>query len=420
MPDVQFESVTESLLRLPDVIKSIPDILRNPAANPLQATVLLGIAIMLVLILVLTVLLAFMRPSAEEEALLAGGEPVEETEPVSEEEAAALERAEKTERRMSALTVTSIIILVAFVVVLVTGVTTADREVCVSCHPSTVHAAAKGEDPHKSTRCVDCHEGGGKLARMSVNLLTRMEHVVFARVNNEAATEYGKPVASDGCYSCHRETVDNLYYNAELKLKVEHSHPVEAGAQCVDCHAISSGTVSAKTVGMSPCLRCHDGTQASAECSVCHDGDPSQAIKPEIGPGEMAARQVPNPQCDGCHKDQSTCFACHGIEMPHSQGFMAYAHAREAAIDIWYGDGKKCEKCHYVGHNDCVRMGCHSFRIAGGHPNPAWAKMHQATPWNAIAPQTACSCHNWNPFDHDGMIYCQICHAVKPKGAKTK
>jgi hypothetical protein len=110
------------------------------------------------------------------------------------------------------------------------------------------------------------------------------------------------------------------------------------------------------------------------------------------------------------------CNACHGLSMPHSLAFKAYAHARPAAIDIWFGTGKVCAKCHYIGHNNCIRTGCHKFPIPGGHPNPAWATMHQKTSWSH-GPVTACSCHQWNPYDHDGLIYCQICHPTKPRNA---
>ncbi len=418
MPQITFESITESLMRLPAVIQSIPDIVRNPAANPLQATILLGIGLILLLIIVLSVLLMIMRPSAEEEALLMGDTEAEGAEDVlAPEERARLEKEERRAHRAASLTVTSIIILVGVGVWMVAGLTTGASEVCTSCHFNTSHAAATA-DPHKDIECVQCHEGGGKMARLTVNVATRFEHVAFARTDNAAAAAFGQPVASDGCRSCHKEAITGTFFDEELQLKVVHSHPLEAGAQCVDCHALTDGVVNAKTVGMAPCLRCHDGTQAKADCNVCHVGDPSQAIRPSVDINQMAAAQVPNPQCDGCHKDQTTCMNCHGIEMPHSQQFRAYGHAREAVIDIWYGDGKKCEKCHYGTHNGCIRLGCHSFPIAGGHPNPAWAKMHQKTQWSDAAAKTACACHDWNSYDHNGMIYCQICHETKPKNAR--
>jgi len=413
MPQLQFKDLTQSLLRLPQVIQSIPDILRDPAANPLQAAILLGMGVVLVLVVLLLVILVIMRPSPEEEELFGEGGEVGAAGGAAPSAGAraAAERA----RPMSWFTVTSIIILVTAAVWVTAGVTTASPEVCNSCHASTEHSTAKVGDPHSSVQCVSCHESGGPVARATVNLATRIQHVVLARSDPSLASAYGRPVASDACERCHHSQVVGVYYNRALGVRVSHKEPLAAGAACVDCHTLTSGVVNATTVGMSPCLRCHDGKQAKAECSVCHVGDPSRAIRPSTALNAMASAQVPNPQCNGCHKDMTRCNACHGISMPHSQEFKAYGHAREAALDIWFGDGKLCTKCHFVGHNDCLQPGCHQFPIASGHPNPAWAKLHQLTSWSGSA--TGCSCHQWNPSDHNGMIYCQICHPVKPKGA---
>ena len=95
---------------------------------------------------------------------------------------------------------------------------------------------------------------------------------------------------------------------------------------------------------------------------------------------------------------------------------MAYGHANVAAQNIWFGNGQLCSKCHYPEHHNCVQAGCHSFPVAEGHANPGWAKLHAFTSWSK-GPATACSCHHWNPYDHGGMIYCQICHDTKPKNA---
>lgn len=420
MNPVIFEGFNESIARLPQLLKSIPDILRNPAANPLQAAVLLGIGLVLVLIVVISVLLVFMRPSAEEEALLREGtdEGSDEVEWVTEEEQAALDKEEAANRRTAALTITSVTILLVAVVWLVGGYTTSQPEVCTSCHPNTSHSAASQDDPHRKVKCVACHEGGGALARISINVFTRVEHVVFSQMGNSKAAAFGTPVASDGCLACHRKAIKDTVYDPVLRLKTAHAQPLAAGAECVDCHAMRLGVVNAATVGMAPCLRCHDGKNARVECSVCHDGDPSLAIRPSVALNAMAGAQVPNPQCSGCHFDQTSCDNCHGISMPHSVTFKAYAHARDAALDIWYNDGKMCVKCHYPGRRGCVRDGCHAFSPALGHPNPSWAKMHALTPWNNTAPLTACSCHQWNPYDHDGMIYCMICHPTKPRNAR--
>jgi hypothetical protein len=100
--------------------------------------------------------------------------------------------------------------------------------------------------------------------------------------------------------------------------------------------------------------------------------------------------------------------------MPHTLEFEAYGHARPAAIQIWAtGSAKTCVKCHYAGHNSCQGFGCHSAPFPS-HPT-TWRTLHQQSPWSKA--ETACSCHNWNPHDHNGMTYCQVCHPTKPANA---
>jgi hypothetical protein len=407
MAPVQFENPADSLQRLPQLIQSIPDTLRNPAANPVQAAVLLGIVLVLLLILVVTVFLFVVRPTREEEELW------EET--LSDEELAAVDAATAHDRRRSLLTVASIAVLILVAVWITAGVTTSSRDVCSSCHTNTPHAVAKAEDPHLGVACVRCHESGGAVARVSVNLVGRVEHVLLARTNKKAASTFGTPPASDGCYGCHRKEITKTTLDPTLQVKMSHKEPLVAGAQCVDCHALKSGVVSRVTVGMSPCLRCHDGNRAKADCVECHVGDPSQAITPDIAPNAMASMQVRNPQCSGCHKDMSTCNACHGISMPHSDLFKAFGHARPAAEAIWSNNLQVCEKCHYTGHNSCRQYGCHIAAFPQ-HPSPDWRTIHASATWSGSA-MTCGSCHEWNPNDHDGMNFCQVCHPVKPASA---
>ena len=406
MPELTFEGLGESLARLPEVIRSIPDILRDPSANPVQAAILLGIVVALVLIVLVSVVLVIMRPSREEEELLREelGEDVE---------------IETVARPISWPTILSVVVLVALAIWVITGVTTSSADVCSSCHRSTAHTSAPpGGDPHASVACVSCHEGGGRVARLTVNLATRVRHVVAARIGVSGGGGYGRPVASDGCANCHRGQIEGVFYNKKQGVRVSHEEPLAAGAQCVDCHTLANGAVSSVTVGMAPCLRCHDGKRAKAECNVCHVGDPSGAIRSSVTTGSMASVLVPNPQCDGCHTDMSSCDACHGISMPHSLEFRAYGHAREAATDIWSNGSagaETCAKCHYPGHNNCIQDGCHGAPFPS-HPSPAWRDLHKLATWSGS--QNTCACHEWKPWDHNGMNYCQICHPVKPKGAQ--
>lgn len=402
MPQIRFEGLTQSIMRLPDVIRTIPDIIANPAANPVQAAILLGIVFVLLLIVLISVLLIVVRPSRMEQELF--GEP-------------AVEETGEQRRPFSWITVLGAVVLVFAVLWVVTGITTSSQDVCTSCHIDTPHdLAPKGGDPHATVACVSCHETGGPVARATVNLPLRVQHFVLGRVGRVAALGYGKPAASDACLRCHADQIGGTVVDRRGGMKVAHKQPLAAGAQCVDCHVLENGVITRTTVGMSPCLRCHNGQITSADCNVCHIGDPTDQIRAKQVVN--AAVQVPNPQCGSCHFDQTECDACHGLRMPHTQTFMAYGHARPAAENIWFGNGKLCQKCHYPGHRDCLNADCHihSFPIPGGHPNPAWATLHTNTGWST-GWQTGCACHKWNVNDHNGMVYCQVCHPVKPPGA---
>ena len=83
MLGIDFQNIFGVLGRLPEVIQSIPDVLRNPAASPVQAAVFLAIALGLSIIVLLSIMLVILRPPKEP------GRPIEED--VDEEPAAAPE-----------------------------------------------------------------------------------------------------------------------------------------------------------------------------------------------------------------------------------------------------------------------------------------------------------------------------------------
>lgn len=432
MPSITFESLSSSLSRLPEVIKSIPDLLRDPSANPLQSGILLGIFVTFVLIILVSIVLMAMRPPVDDEEFHESDEEYFDAEEDVEGDEDAVEGAEEDvdgdaeadlaitpttapARSGSRLTVASIALLTLVVVWVVAGISTSTSAVCSSCHADTPHAAAGPKDPHASVSCVDCHEGGGSVARVTVNVATRLQHFILAPSDPKHARGYGKPVASDGCLSCHHDQISGTFNNRTQGVLVSHKEPLAAGAQCVDCHVLASGAVSARTVGMAPCLRCHNGKTAKAGCAVCHTGDPALAIRSTVT-SSTASVLVPNPQCGSCHTDMTKCDACHGVRMPHSVEFQKYGHARPAALEIWTtGSAKSCSKCHYPGHNGCVAPACHLMAFPA-HPSPTWRTMHTLSPWSGSA--TACSCHTWNSWDHNGMTYCEICHPTKPPTAK--
>jgi hypothetical protein len=400
----RFEDIASSLARIPELIASIPDMIREPGANPTQSMLLIAILVTLVLLILVCMVLIAMRP------------PRRVPGPTSPAERSAAPAARRTVKRdrpgwlspaVSRLLPASIVLVVAFGLLVVGGVTSGGRTACVSCHQDSPHSAATDADPHRAIACVACHEGGGVLARATFNTVRRFEHFVLGALSDPGAAGYGLPIASDSCRGCHRSALTGPLADTPRGLRMSHTEPLAAGAECVDCHVLEAGLIAASSGGMTSCLRCHGSGAVFSTCDRCHIGDPALAARTLDETGTLTASAlVKNPRCDGCHKSQATCDQCHGIRMPHTQSFMGAGHARAAAVDIWDNGGRVCRKCHYKGHRSCTQ--CHS--AFPGHP-PAFKATHQAGD-----ARTGCTCHQWDAKAR-GMTFCELCH---PKGsAKT-
>jgi len=399
MAAIRFDIIGQSLSRIPDVIRSIPDVIRNPSGNPLEAALLLAILLIVIVMLLLMVILVVMRPPRE----------------IRSAEAGKAEARGSQRRPRSRTTIAALVVLLAAVLGVASGVTTASSQVCASCHQDSPHAAAALSDPHREVQCVRCHEGGGAVARASGNLIPRIEHFVLGASNPKAARGYGRQVASDSCVACHAPQISGVAVDSASGVRVSHKEPLAAGGECVDCHRLRSGIVTKNTIGMAPCLRCHDGTKAAAACATCHTGDPARTVGSTLPSGTALAQPlVPNPQCGSCHSDMRKCDSCHGLRMPHTADFKAYGHARQGALDIWNNGGRTCGKCHYQGHNSCDQAGCHQATFP--QHGLTWKAFHKAASWSAS--DAGCSCHQWNSRQHGGMVFCQVCHATKPANAR--
>jgi hypothetical protein len=205
-----------------------------------------------------------------------------------------------------------------------------------------------------------------------------------------------RPVPADACLECHGAILGEVLENDERGIRMEHASPYEAGMSCEDCHA-RAGHGTELTAGMNPCLRCHDGVQVSAECSLCHMGDPTTAAASER---VFPAVRVANRDCGACH-DLAPCDSCHGTRMPHSETFVAYAHASEAAFER----KESCYVCHAP--SDCGA--CHASWDLGHGATVAERRADHRSKMDrgAFDGEAGCTCHNHNPYRN----YCAICHA---------
>lgn len=145
---------------------------------------------------------------------------------------------------------------------------------------------------------------------------------------------------------------------------------------------------AASSAIMTTCTDCHDGKTASRECGTCHVGDIAYAGN---GPDAYARVELTSPTtCEGCHPLDG-CYECHGIEMPHPEGWAdPKMHAPSGAFDTTV-----CVTCHDPGCTDC------HMQIHVNH-GPNWRTEHQT------ADRSYCTrCHDPNKV---GTDMCRLCH----------
>lgn len=420
-----------------DVWVLVLDVLRNPTMN-LMAFVLILTAITIVVLLLIVFLLIVFGFSSEDDAYLEQGEPEPSLTPDSRDEhhdantarlagvddsaTGRSDRGADVQGRQAAADGPGVVRLIgpalfvlAVAVVWIMGgwISSADR-LCMSCHATgSMHRAlvdGTPQDPHSSVACVSCHESPSSVVVVTTSVPIRAVHFVAGMVAPRWASDYGAPVADSACARCHQELINSTYEDTDRGIKVSHVEPIEAGARCVDCHVpqAKTGIIGSITVGMDPCMRCHDAVTAPVECGYCHTKDVGSAVASR---GVVkAVSHLATLDCGGCHS-QETCDTCHGVRMPHTTGFIAGGHAREAVEDIWFNEGKVCKRCHSDTRNPCTR--CHNASFPQ-HASPGMAIEHTfADPYNNGCDQ----CHDTLAWDAQ-RNYCGLCHEKYAKGMK--
>lgn len=370
----------------------VADVFRSPGTNREAALLVFGS--MFLLLVLLGLMVSLVATSARSRRVRGAT--------VVGERASAVSRVRRTpaEGRARLLVGFATIVVMVAAVWMTTGVTTASRVACESCHADAPHLASAEIDAHRAVACVSCHETGGAVARTTGNLSARIAHYVRG-AEGVSSGEYGSRISSAGCVECHRSVLDTVTEDEVRGIRMSHREPAEAGAECVDCHRLVAGVVSRRIAGMNECLRCHDGVVASSACGVCHTADPASAIAAVESTSTAYARDlVAEPRCDTCH-DMGPCDSCHGISMPHTPEFKAAGHAREGAEDLWTNGGETCAKCHYEGRRECTSCHEQEFLAHGAD----FQTTHTQADWSGAG----CTCHNYrSPVK--GRNFCLVCH----------
>lgn len=258
---------------------------------------------------------------------------------------------------------------------------------CGSCHPVETHVDDKTIKPAMET-CFDCHgvDATDPLPCSSCHPLSVVPRPP-SHVESDWARGHGVglPSADPTCTSCHQE---QQFCDTCHGLQMPHPDGwnenehvgafAEAGeAGCVDCHG-------AAEIG-----------EARSDCDTCHhpggvETDPWATAHADVVSSEGGE------SCSTCHVQPDFCTACHGVELPHPEGWYESDHAI-AALE---GDRESCATCHVSDEDDDMRNDCDTCHHPEGDPEKPWILAHpdvvrfgDATCFSCHAQTTCAQCH---------------------------
>lgn len=368
-------------------LETLSAIVRDPTSN-LTAAVLFLAAALLVMLIAVVLVLVFIAPSRDDRS---ANTPALDRSPAAIRQPKKRRASARVLDRLSAdwdslpptIRLLAVALLIVATLVGTYVETGTDRFCAESCHQMTASSETWHESAHATVGCVRCHEGRPVTSGL-VALVTRSGYVGGSLTGGQPDEVTIPP---DRCLQCHRTVLSGSIETTD-GIRMNHAAPVDAGASCADCHFSTGHQVEQPTrpSRMQVCLRCHDDLTASSACEICHVGDiGSQPVYSRV----YRKTALPQPTCGGCH-DESTCDACHGLRMPHSQKFIQGEHARQSGFDLKV----LCWRCHPQG--DCMQ--CHGNWDSHG---PDFKRTHQSKPRDS-----ACfGCHD----SHTGP-FCDRCH----------
>lgn len=397
---------TSFLTHLPQVARAAFGALRDPAGNPKEALLAIAAVAVAALIVLVVVILVVLLVNDLRRPREAGG---------------AVSLAPARRRRPALAATVWLVLALCAIVALTVGWRYSVRDAaCSRCHLSAAAAESHAADTrHAKVACSACHVAPGLSGVLQA--ATRGVGSLVTQAGGKApAGPVEATISNAACLSCHSEVAAGVVVDRGIRMR--HSDVLAIGYSCTDCHStIGHGSRVYRPTypQMSQCLSCHDGRTAKSGCSTCHSSDVGRASR--IPSDSYVKVNVQVTDCRGCHS-MSTCIACHGIELPHSQQFIDGYHARQALAQP-----QVCLKCHKV---DSFCNQCHHFEItSAGLPRAphgqgtdfvTWHKGAGATPTGTVTPSTvpdpkrdACSCHTMYAQVTEKQ-FCLYCHGPQP------
>jgi len=205
------------------------------------------------------------------------------------------------------------------------------------------------------------------------------------------------------CSECHGD-LDLVFKQGRVPtlLYTHAEHFAKGVSDCSVCHPANThepDKINRPT--MSRCFTCHGTSEvaiASGECNTCHPPDIPASPPSHQEAGWTKALHTEQAltdqfQCLTCH-EQKFCDSCHGVTMPHEEGWEELPHAT-----AFFDEPLSCQACHprAEGASDACDT-CH-------HPQGP-----RGTPWIEVHPSVVRSESAFTCFQCHSEETCSVCH----------
>jgi cytochrome c-type protein NapC len=313
-----------------------------------------------------------------------------------------------------------IAVLAGIVVLIATaGFVTSSPSFCGSCHEMGPSHESWSQSAHTGVKCVTCHEtprewyGQPLRAAERARLIARdtWRHLSgrLGEPNDPAAIGRTSPMPDEICLQCH--TPDRRATSG-FRILIDHPEHAARTGSCVACHVYTAhpdAELGKPLSLMTKCYDCH-GTaeypEASDTCETCHPADfdlrpPAHLEAPWMRDHGFTA--MPDPSlCAMCH-EQESCDSCHGVEMPHPEGWLDGPVSHGAAVEE---DDDVCFRCHTREPDSCAACHHEGYEPALG----PWIEQHYDEA-RTVGVASCLDCHQ--------PVFCAECHKA-PAGVSEQ
>ncbi len=283
---------------------------------------------------------------------------------------------------------------------------------CSSCHKTMSPEYTTWEvTSHSQINCTACHIKPGLINTLTHKVKTLKEPILYVTNSWEKPIKPSEPVENENCQQCHSQ---HRNYTVSGDLIVPHQRHIDAGVQCIDCHA---GVAHAKIY----------------ERGLTGEKAP---VKPEDWTTDYAKKVATK---DFTNPDMDTCIQCHvkrgkpmSCETCHKTIFTPDNHKDKTKWRTNHGleaekNIKSCQSCHNFGFKDKgVKLdnpatayawgnsfcaSCHA-KMPPGHNNTTWRNEHGQVE-KTKGRKNCEACHRPNdsyPNAAPTKVSCNQCH----------